>query len=89
MNRIRYFLAALALVALGFLLFPTAVFAAGNDGIGDVDYGTADLAFLAAFIALLVVGIISLVQRSERSVLTGVAWIATSAIALGLMFLTP
>lgn len=45
----------------------------------------ANLCFIIAFLALLVVGIISLVQHS---ILPGIAWIATGVIALGFFFLT-
>lgn len=60
--------------------------ASAAKGIFDVNYTTADLLFLFAFVGLLIVGIVSLVQKATFQ---GVAWIALGLIAFGLMFITP
>ena len=55
-------------------------------GIFNTNTDTADLCFMVAWIALWVVGIVSLVNRN---VWNGVTWIAVGFIPLGYLFLTP
>ena len=56
-----------------------SIFTANND--------TADLWFVVAWIALWVVGIVSLVKRGPW--MQAVAWIALGFIPFGLLFITP
>lgn len=58
-------------------------------GILDANADNADLCFLVAWIALWVVGIVTLIQSRGQSWLQGVAWIAIGFIPLGYMWLTP
>jgi hypothetical membrane protein len=60
--------------------------ATATKGVFDANFTNADIIFLFAFIGLMVIGIIMVVQKA---MLTGLALIATALIPLGLMFVTP
>lgn len=60
--------------------------ASATEGVFGVDYTTADILFLFAAIILVIVGILAIVQKS---VVSGIAWIALGLVPFGLMLITP
>lgn len=57
-------------------------------GLFDQSAGNADACWLIAFLALIVVAVVTLVQGHGRTWVTALTWAGVAFIPLGLMFLT-